>query len=76
MASADILTTGSPEIQKATAPIADLWTKKYGIRVEFQTPKESVAMQLKVIDELKPSDNGLFLSHDGGEWVVPRITDA
>ena len=33
-------------------------------------------MQLKLIDELKPSDNGLFLSHDGGEWVVPRITDA
>ena len=59
-----------------TAPIADLWAQKYGIAVAFQTPAESVAMQLKVIDELKPSDNGLFLSHEGGEWVVPFVAKA
>ena len=33
----------------------------------MQTPEESVTAQLKVIDGLKPSDNGLFLAHTGGE---------
>ncbi|PIL26286.1 hypothetical protein GSI_12042 [Ganoderma sinense ZZ0214-1] len=68
--------SGSPELRAATAPIADMWTQKYGISVTFQSPQESVSMQLKVIDELKPSDNGLFLSHEGGEWVVPLINNA
>ena len=70
-----MLRTGSPEVREAIAPIADVWREKYGIRLEFLSPEESVSAQLKVIDELKPSDNGLFLSHEGGEWTVPKQTD-
>ena len=33
-----------------------------------QTPEASVAAQLKVIDGLEPSQNGLFLSYMGGEF--------
>lgn len=58
-----------------TAPIAKMWKEKYGIRVEFLSPEGSVSAQLKVIDGLKPSDNGLFLSHEGGEWTVPKQTN-
>ncbi len=71
----DIQRTGSPEMREAIAPIADMWREKYGIAVEFVSPDASVSAQLKVIDGLKPSDNGLFLSHEGGEWAVPKRTD-
>ena len=36
---------------------------KAGVPVVLQTPEESVSDQLKVIDGLKPFDNGLYLSH-------------
>ncbi|RDX43158.1 NAD(P)-binding protein [Lentinus brumalis] len=42
--------------------------KKTGVRLEPETPEQSVAAQLKLIDGLKPSDNGLFLEHTGGEY--------
>ncbi|RPD54459.1 NAD-P-binding protein [Lentinus tigrinus ALCF2SS1-6] len=32
------------------------------------TLQESVSTQLRLIDRLKPSDNGLFLAHTGGEY--------
>ncbi|KAI0742365.1 NAD-P-binding protein [Daedaleopsis nitida] len=38
---------------------------KAGPRVVLQTPEESVMYQLKVLDTLKPSDNGLLLAHMG-----------
>ncbi|PIL30305.1 hypothetical protein GSI_07488 [Ganoderma sinense ZZ0214-1] len=39
-----------------------------GIEVTPQTPEASVAAQLKVIDGLEASHNGLFLQHTGGEY--------
>ncbi|PIL30283.1 hypothetical protein GSI_07463 [Ganoderma sinense ZZ0214-1] len=42
--------------------------KNTGLEVTPQTPEESVAAQLKVIDGLEPSHNGLFLQHTGGEY--------
>ncbi|KAI1795383.1 NAD(P)-binding protein [Ganoderma leucocontextum] len=63
--------SGSPQVREETAPIAAMWREKYGIAFEFMSPEASVSGQLKVIDGLKPSDNGLFLSHEGGEWAVP-----
>ncbi|KAI0753731.1 NAD-P-binding protein [Fomes fomentarius] len=44
--------------------------KQAGVALPLQTTEESVSGQLKVIDELKPSDNGLHLAHTGGEWKV------
>ncbi|TBU39488.1 NAD(P)-binding protein [Dichomitus squalens] len=39
-----------------------------GIPIQILTPEQSVVAQLKVIDALSPSDNGLFLNYTGGEW--------
>ena len=39
-----------------------------GIQVTPQTPEASVGAQLKVIDGLDASHNGLFLAHTGGEY--------
>ena len=45
--------------------------KERGWVVKLQTMEESVVAQLKVIDNLKPEDNGLFLAHDTGkEYTV------
>ena len=42
-----------------------------GIAVVLETPEESVSKQLKVVDDLKPSDNGLLLNHyTGKEWGI------
>ncbi|KAI0794316.1 NAD-P-binding protein [Fomes fomentarius] len=42
--------------------------KSLGPSVELETPAQSVSLQLRVIDQLKPTDNGHFLAHTGGEW--------
>ncbi|KAM5539647.1 hypothetical protein V8D89_006756 [Ganoderma adspersum] len=42
-----------------------------GIEVAMQTPQTSVAAQLRTIDALEPSHNGLFLSHSSGEYRPP-----
>ncbi|PIL26448.1 hypothetical protein GSI_12206 [Ganoderma sinense ZZ0214-1] len=42
--------------------------KATGIELTAQTPEESIAAQLKMIDGLEASQNGLFLSHTGGEY--------
>ncbi|KAM5539651.1 hypothetical protein V8D89_006760 [Ganoderma adspersum] len=39
-----------------------------GIQVIAQTPETSVGAQLKIIDGLEASHNGLFLAHTGGEY--------
>ena len=44
--------------------------KKVGAQVVLETPEKSVSLQLKVVDELKPSDNGLLLAHTGGEFKL------
>ncbi|RPD64665.1 NAD(P)-binding protein [Lentinus tigrinus ALCF2SS1-7] len=38
-----------------------------GFPVQLQTLEESVAAQLKVIENLKPEDNGLLIAHDTGK---------
>nr|VWO95393.1 Dipeptidyl peptidase IV [Ganoderma boninense] len=42
--------------------------KDTGIEVTPQTPQASVGAQLKIIDGLQASHNGLFLQHTGGEY--------
>ena len=42
---------------------------KQGVQVVLETTEQSVSKQLKVIDDLKPSDNGLLLSHTTGKEV-------
>ncbi|KAI0640960.1 NAD-P-binding protein [Trametes meyenii] len=39
--------------------------KDLGITVELQTPEQSVARQLQVIDVLRPEQNGAFLEYTG-----------
>ena len=41
--------------------------KRRGMDVQLESVEQSVSGQLRVIDELKVSDNGLFVSHKGGE---------
>lgn len=45
----------------------DALFKSRGTVVKLQTVEESVLAQLKVIDDLKSEDNGLFLAHDTGK---------
>lgn len=45
--------------------------KEPRVELVIQTPEESVWAQLKVIDGLLPSHNGLYLSHTGGEYRAP-----
>lgn len=42
-----------------------------GIEFAIQTPQASVAAQLRTIDTLESSHNGLFLSHSRGEYRPP-----
>lgn len=44
--------------------------QRRGIPIQLESVEESVSGQLKVIDELKASDNGRFLSHRGGEVAI------
>ena len=39
-----------------------------GVQLTPQTPEASIAAQLKLIDRLDASTNGLFLSHKGVEY--------
>ena len=39
---------------------------KQGVQVGLETTEQSVLKQLRVIEDLKPSDNGLLLSHTTG----------
>ena len=55
-----------PTVQASWGQTTDSWVTNGATRCT-QTPEESVYAQLKVVDGLKPSDNGLFLAHTGGE---------
>ncbi|KAI0742373.1 hypothetical protein C8Q80DRAFT_1273059 [Daedaleopsis nitida] len=55
--------SGDPEAHATWVALADEW-KRAGIPVVLQTPEQSVTLQLKVIDTLNPSDNGVLLHHD------------
>ncbi len=37
------------------------------IPVVLETPEQSVTKQLKIVDGLKPSDNGLLINHYTGK---------
>ncbi|KAI0688580.1 NAD(P)-binding protein [Cerioporus squamosus] len=58
---------GAPEIHDLVVGASEDM-KKQGVSIEMETPEESVSAQLKVIDALEPSDNGLFFAHTGGEY--------
>ncbi|TFK84088.1 NAD-P-binding protein [Polyporus arcularius HHB13444] len=60
---------GDPAGHALFEQLSDYYSKKLGVRVEVQTPEQSVSAQVKLIEGLKPSDNGLFLKHTGGEFV-------
>ena len=47
------------------------WTGEFGAAFAMMSPEASVSAQLKVIDGLKPSDNGLHLTRHGAEWAPP-----
>ncbi|PIL26447.1 hypothetical protein GSI_12205 [Ganoderma sinense ZZ0214-1] len=61
----------------ATAPSKDALKgfraamRETEVQFAVQTPKESVLDQLRVIDGLESSHNGLYLSHKGGEYQAP-----
>ncbi|KAI0753737.1 NAD-P-binding protein [Fomes fomentarius] len=57
--------SGDPEVHATFLSTRDRYASS-GLPVVLQTPEQSVSAQLKVIDELKPSDNGLLLAHTGG----------
>ncbi|KAI0747067.1 NAD-P-binding protein [Daedaleopsis nitida] len=62
--------SGDPEAKAMVKVIASNFPQPVGGSPVFlQSPAESVADQLKLIDALKPSDNGLLLAHTGGEFV-------
>lgn len=44
--------------------------KKIGSSIFLETPEQSISQQLKVVDELQPSDSGLPLAHTGGEFQL------
>ena len=52
---------------------AEYFTQK-GVAVKAETPEESVSAQVKLLDGLRPSDNGLFMVHTGGEFKVENLS--
>ena len=42
--------------------------------VRAETPEESVEAQVRLLDGLEPSDNGLFMVHTGGEFKVENLS--
>ena len=52
---------------------AEYFTQK-GVAVKAETPEESVSAQVKLLDGLRPSDNGLFTVHTGGEFKVENLS--
>ncbi|RPD53657.1 NAD-P-binding protein [Lentinus tigrinus ALCF2SS1-7] len=61
---------GDPAAHDALSKAVEGFVKR-GIPAVLQTPQESVSAQLKVIDGLKSSDNGLFLdASTGKEYTI------
>ncbi|KAI0696852.1 NAD-P-binding protein [Cerioporus squamosus] len=58
---------GDPSVHAVFEQLAGLLSKNFGVPVPLETPEQSVSAQVELIDGLKPSDNGLFLEHTGGE---------
>ncbi|RPD72782.1 NAD-P-binding protein [Lentinus tigrinus ALCF2SS1-7] len=61
---------GDSAAHDAMVAAAEGFVKK-GMSVVLETPEQSVSNQLKVVDGLKPSDNGLLLSHQTGKELWP-----
>ena len=57
---------GDPEAHAQFLDVKEQY-EKAGFQIVLQTPEQSVSAQLKVIDDLKPADNGLLLAHSGGK---------
>ncbi|KAI0705968.1 NAD-P-binding protein [Cerioporus squamosus] len=61
---------GDPAARVSLSKAVEGFVKR-GIPAVLQTPQESVSAQLKVVDGLKPSDNGLFLdASTGKEYTI------
>ena len=56
------------EIRKVSSSMED----HFGADMALQSPEASVGAQLKVIDGLQASHNGLFLLHTGEEHSPTR----
>ncbi|PIL26450.1 hypothetical protein GSI_12208 [Ganoderma sinense ZZ0214-1] len=66
-------TAGTDEdvVAEGYAAFTSLVKEYTGIQIAVQTPQASVAAQLRTIDGLEASRNGLFLSHRSGEYRPP-----
>ncbi|KAM5539649.1 hypothetical protein V8D89_006758 [Ganoderma adspersum] len=53
-------------LKRMSTTLKETWTENMG-----QRPEESVVAQLRVIDGLEATHNGLYLSHLGGEYRAP-----
>ncbi|KAI0696857.1 NAD-P-binding protein [Cerioporus squamosus] len=61
---------GDPSVHAVFEDLSGFLTKQFGVPVELETPAQSVSAQVKFIDGLRASDNGLFLEHTGGEYGI------
>lgn len=60
----------TPEQIKAYEEMSDNFRKLNPTFTGPIKPKESITMQLQVLDKLTPEDSGKFLSHHGNkEWL-------
>ncbi|PIL26451.1 hypothetical protein GSI_12209 [Ganoderma sinense ZZ0214-1] len=57
--------------REAIAVFGDRSAAEFGATFALTSPEASVSAQLKIIDGLKPPDNGLHLTRDGAEWAPP-----
>lgn len=62
-----VCSAGDPVARAIVLQAAEA-VKSVGPFVELETPAQSASLQLRIIDQLKPTDNGHFLAHTGGEW--------
>ncbi|TFK80787.1 NAD-P-binding protein [Polyporus arcularius HHB13444] len=61
---------GDPAAHAALSKAVEGFVQR-GIPAVLQTPQQSVSAQLRVVDSLKPSDNGLFLdASTGKEYAI------
>ena len=64
---------GDPATQAMVRGAAEYFTQR-GVAVRAETPEESVEAQVRLLDGLKPSDNGLFMVHTGGEYNLEQLS--
>ena len=68
-----VLHIGDPATHAVVLAVGEYFTQR-GVAVKAETPEESVSAQVKLLDGLRPSDNGLFMVHTGGEFKVKNLS--